>query len=539
MNEPSGQDKTAAPRLEAAGMASDFAVPVDPQLTKPKRILCSSDAWVLLASALVLVFAPSTRSLWIDEALVARMAMQPTFGEWLNLLLTDFFSEFLKPLYVFASWLFAHVLGTSEWALRAPNLVWLWGALLCFWRLAKTLGIPFLPVVFVCHPFVWFYADEARPYAMQICGGSMMLLALNSLNPLSGGPSGSWRPLTLFWAGSFLSCGASMLGVLATAAVGLTLVGLYWKKTVPSGLFLLSAPWLLLHAALGGYFAWKLIVYQGQTGAMLWPVSPANVVFALYEILGFLGLGPGRSELREVARAGGWRHAALSLIPYALGCLSLAGVYAVMGFRILSLDRLSRHRWLLLSCIVICLLTIALMFIGAKVAGWPFWGRHLAPILPFLILACALAIQGSKLVSRIALSIWIALLFCSALMLRFHPSHDKDNNREAARVAKEALGRGEKVWWVADPFSANYYHLATSTSHARPPKALLLENASPDTVSSQPPPDLVVFFKPEISDSHGAVADFLRRHNFTREGKVTGFSFWRPAGSLITTKEPQ
>ena len=146
-----------------------------------------TDSYLLfLWAALALVpLMPSSDSIWVDEAQTWRYARHATFADWRAEMASDRFSESQMPLGMFSAWVGARFLGTSEWAMRAPNMLWAAGSILIFAALGRALCQPFLPLLLAVQPYLWFYTNEARPYALQIFSGAVLLYGLYLFNKLN------------------------------------------------------------------------------------------------------------------------------------------------------------------------------------------------------------------------------------------------------------------------------------------------------------------------------------------------------------------
>ena len=82
-------------------------------------------ALLILFSSALLSLAPSHQSLWIDESLIARVAMASgDLSGWLQMTLHDPLSEFFKPGYTLSAFALSHLIGTSEYGFRMGNIVW-------------------------------------------------------------------------------------------------------------------------------------------------------------------------------------------------------------------------------------------------------------------------------------------------------------------------------------------------------------------------------------------------------------------------------
>ena len=135
--------------------------------------------WVcFIISAAAGLMMVTSESLWIDEGQTLRFASQPSFPDLLTTLLHSIKSEAQMPLGMLASWAGAKVLGVGEWQLRAVNLLWLGLAGMATGMSGRLLKLPALLLIFLIHPFLWFYVNEARPYAMQICAASWLVYVL-------------------------------------------------------------------------------------------------------------------------------------------------------------------------------------------------------------------------------------------------------------------------------------------------------------------------------------------------------------------------
>ena len=144
-----------------------------------KKMKFANNYSLFLWAALALVpLMPNSDSIWIDEAQTWRYARQPAFAGWRAEMASDKNSESQMPLGMFSAWVGARFLGTSEWAMRAPNMLWAAGSIFIFYLLGRSFNQPFLPLLLAVQPYLWFYANEARPYALQIFCGAILLYSL-------------------------------------------------------------------------------------------------------------------------------------------------------------------------------------------------------------------------------------------------------------------------------------------------------------------------------------------------------------------------
>lgn len=462
--------------------------------------------WGLVLCVVAMLFVTG-ESFWIDEITTASFVRQSDFNVFAHDLIRYSGSESQMPLYMTTAWLWTQLVGEGEWRLRAMNL--LWYALLLA-GLARWIGHRrqggWLLLMAGWHPFVLYYLNEARPYAMQIAGGAWLAVAVRSV--CAKRPDrGSWRS---FFLAAHLLCGSSLLGVFPLmAAFGIC--GVWW------GLHRVRPPmrvlWSWMAVAFsclpwGAYYAYTLL--RGSGGASVWHPGWKNMVFSVYELLGFAGLGPGRIALREMAQVGDFAE----MWSYLPGIFLLALVYAV-AFGAVIRYRGSRKALLCLPVSGVLALSFLLLVTAAGIAHWPFWGRHLAPLLPlFLILLFeAMDVLPWTRFRRMLLGSLLVGFIFSSLVLRFSPFHRKDAYRAAATVASVAVSKGQTVWWAAYPLGAEYYGLTHAYDNMQ--RVWTMENPTGEQLSKMPRPDMIVLSKPDLFDAHGAVRNRIDAGTFS------------------------
>ncbi len=477
----------------------------------------------LIASLVLIALAPSSDSLWIDEGHTARFVQASSFSEMLTSLVSDVNSQAQMPGFVTAAWASGRLLGTSEWALRAQNI--LWGALgvLFLWHAGRLLGTCAPPLLFAVSPFVWFYLDEARPYGMQLGGAAALAAAmvrLVCLRRLDGATAALW----LF--GGWVTCVASMLGAFPFGAA--TLVGLFliWRLRMPTdrkAIAVLAVCYAGL-AVVGAYYA--LSVLRGAGGARLWSVGLGNIGLSVYELFGFAGLGPGRIEIREAGREG--LTAVISLL--AESALPLALLACLLVTCALLVFRIRRQPWqvLFLACSTIVVMGFFFLAGAAALAKWPFWGRHLAPLLPFIIVAITATCLGTNLPIWVGRTVLVAIGVCwlaSSLSLRTMPRHAKDAYRQAATFAKSQLDANRTVWWAADEATGRYYNVPLSAEGTTGTARIVF---APDrkALDGIAVPDVIVLSRPDQFDERGAIREQLAAEGFRQTHRWIAFTVW-------------
>jgi hypothetical protein len=480
---------------------------------------------------------PNGQSLWIDEGFTIQYANLRNFPEFVDRLERDRGSEVLMPLGMLSTWVGASVLGTSEWRLRVVSAVWAGVAVALMWRIGVIVGLPWMALAFACHPFLWYYGAEVRPYSMTIAMSTGVLLGLVSVLYSEGDHPGDLWAMLLFGP---LLCATNILGVVpyAVSAALVLLVVLIRRRRLTAAEYVGSAISGAVIAGLGVYYLAALskgadTSWKGSP----WSFNVGNLSFSIYEMLGFAGFGPGRYELRQLALQGGVVEALGGLIrPTAVGVIGLVMIYGLclVGFWKLMRSRRSPQTFraaLAVGCVAVATLSVTVA--AFSMAGNSFWGRHLAAVLPFLVFLVVLAADwyagrawrgGANWVT------WalICLLVTSSLIVRFHPEHGRDDYRSASRYAKREAEKGQIVWWAADPRVAGYYGVPLCADEPALPHCIsYVTNKQAEFFATREVPDVVILSKPELHDRFASLRKYLESNNLVLATEFTAFQAYR------------
>ncbi len=470
-------------------------------------------------------------------------ARHDTFSGFADELREDQSTESQMPLGMFAFWSWCRVWGTGEFAMRSVNFVWAAIVLFAFARIGRQLSLPWLPLLFAVQPFVWYYMNYARTPLMQMAGGSLILagaLGYIRKNAVPDGIGGIFLCL-----GAILLSGANIYGLvpLAAVAIGLTVHGVWRRIKLPLTGKIVATLTLGAIALLGAYYV--LVFFRGgkHVGASLWVASPANLAFVIYEFLGFLGLGPGRQDLRAVIKGAATIDSIIIFLP---GLFLLAAGYVVAFSASIKswLTREaslpgghfppeSRPTWAMgliapwLMGLGVPLLSSLLLFLIATLGGLFFWGHHLAGAFPFWVLALGITLHwGTQGLWRPAgryafLGIFL-LLLASSLLIRFAPWHHHDDYRSAAKVAQVAAASGKNIWWFADHSGGNFYGISFAEGfNNRPGEIEFSMNRS-----AHGNPDIIILSRPDVFDSGRTTRKILSAQQYFRSNVFQAFEIW-------------
>ena len=294
----------------------------------------SSRVWSMAFGVLALVVcgvAISHQSFWIDEACTALKAGQPTLATWWQEMVTVKGSDLQMPLYMLFVWGWEKLVGLNEFALRAGNVPWfLLGLIVMVRVLASAPQLRMnLALVALSSPLVWYYLNEARPYAMQVGLSLVVFFALYQLALEQKKPRRERYWIIVLCLGSLVLAASNLLAMLW---LGAYLGAAIMSTSREHCLRLAREYWLalsltcLLLFVVGLYYLWTL--KAGGGAAKLETTDLKNVLFVAYELFGFSGLGPGRLDIRT-----GGLHIFLSWLPWLAVYGVVLLIVLVQGWR--------------------------------------------------------------------------------------------------------------------------------------------------------------------------------------------------------------
>ena len=458
-------------------------------------------------------------SLWIDESYTAYFASQESLSDLISVLTSWKGSEAQMPGYVLFIWLWAKLFGTSEIMLRLPNLLFMLMLIAVVWN-SPLSGNQKLTVI-IClliSPFVWYNINEARSTtALMAFGGSSIV----GVYYLVDSSSVSVRTIGKFilWFSIIAGVFINMLFFFHLPVIAWFLVIHFKEKGLSIRNFLLDS-WKVLTSAgiltvlIGFYYLNTL--QHGAGGAKESP-GVQNVAFVFYEFLGFSGLGPSRNALRATGLG--------SLSEFILPILALSVVWLLLFFLIWSAQQRALFRNFYLSSL---LLGLGLFGIGAFLAEFRFWGRHVAflfPLVPLFLSKLAYNDASHTWVKKSVIPAYCALivLWCfSAFHIRFDDYYQKEDYRGVISESMELTNADDAILWAADANTAQYYGLwFESTKHPAQWKkkrlGVLVANLDytelSKVVSSAGGKLLVASTKVDLYDRKGGIRLFLRDYH--------------------------
>jgi 4-amino-4-deoxy-L-arabinose transferase-like glycosyltransferase len=475
-------------------------------------------------------FRLGEQSLWIDEVLTWYSA-----GGVVPLGWTELRENVHGPLYSLLLHAWTRIAGDAEWAMRAPSA--LFGTLTVpamAWLAHRWLGREAaIPAAWLtaCSPFLIWYSQEARNYALLILCACLASAALIGLG----------RRLR----------GAETLAYLAAAAAGLLSnlsfvllapVHLWWwirpraeraarlrrLGIVAAGLALITSPWFLeafrlwdwnrLHPAREAPVAEAPL--RGQT-----TFHPGAVPFTAYTFSVGYGWGPPVREMRARGPLAAARTHAAAIAIAALICGSLA----LLGLR--ALARRGRLAETALWLIVPVLLVSYVASQNFKV----FHPRYLAVAAPVWLLLFAAAFADLRPRGRLLWGGALALLWSASLWNHYvDPRYGREDYRGAAALIRAEARPGDQVIAVYSVEPMEYYMRdalpvrAFGLGQVAAPRTL---DATLDAALASAPGSWIVLSRGEDLDPEDVFARRIaKRFPQAPAYRTTGVRIWRLPG---------
>lgn len=483
--------------------------------------------WPALFLVLIACVAVTNRSFWIDECVTAHVAHHKNLIEAWKEVVDLKIAEVQMPFFITYMWGFEKIFGDGEFALRIAGFpFFLLGMTLLVTALARRWQSLWAPMIATgLSPFVWYYLNEARLYTMQMGASAMVVAALIRLSdaPAATGKT-EQRWLRIYCAGLVLLSSISMLGEIWASAPLLAMVVMIPKERLIVWWRLYRtelAATLTILFLIGIYYLWSLT--QGARATAVGTTNLQTVLFIFYEQLGFTGLGSGRLELRELgARSLKPFVGGLALYASAMGAVLVAGIWAMWQ------ETPARKLMKLLGCL---LLPSLLILMAGLTMHFRVLGRHFTPLIIIVLLVVSTGLnrlwrQPGWAGKTVVVGLIVMTLF-SCLMVRLAPRHEKDNYRQAARFAQEALARNAVVWWNADSMAAEYYNVPLTTNgNVLRQKALLFIDPESREIASLPKADLIISSRPDVYDPRGNLSRYLKEENFRAKTNLVAFTLW-------------
>jgi len=474
----------------------------------------------ILSSLLIGAVAVTDQSLWIDEVNTAFKAVQPSLGDWWATMAREKGSDLQMPLYMLCAWVWDKIFGSSEYALRALNIPWFAVA-----AVAMTSIFPKNPrlqfsvlLLMLTNAFLWYYLSEARPYIVVFAFSATTVACLLRLLNTKAPPSwSSW--FRLFCVGVVGLCATNLIAVpfaIGAIAAAATWLGIEETRRKLCCFRCTIALTTMTLVALAAYYVWTL--RTGARASDVGKTGPRNLLFILYELSGVAGLGPGRLDLRE--------HGIVAYGPFLL--ILAVGLGAVVTLCLAGLSAFSRYsnlRYLSFFGLAVGLPLFVVLATGYA-GHMRLLGRHCMPLLPFILALFAVGLSrllvSSHLVYRGVAFLFVTIFAASALEIRLAQRHQRDDYRSAAAEARNAIGDGKKVWWVADGSAARFYKVPLDS-----PNLTLGANVNEESIGSLAAPDLVLLSKPDIYDPAGRIENFLHAHDFKVDRTLPAFKIFQ------------
>ncbi len=497
-----------------------------------------SSVILFLALTALASLSVTSQSLWYDEVFTAWLASQRSLGDLAHFVLGTKNSDIQWPLYLIFIWGWAKIFGVGEYALRSSNIPF---ALIFVsslgWTSLRVFGRPFLWTVFCISPFFLYYMNEARGYVpvMAMAAASVAALLAYFSDQQRFGRIAPWVCLSALT----VACGLLMLAVflipllLVCAFCSTTEKHLEWRAVLRDWRGALSATLPLL-LVLGDFYAWTVYADYGGKRSRL---GIANPGYALYEFMGYGGLGPPRYGLHgEIGL-----HTFLPYWPWLTAGV-LASLAAVIAIATLWRQSCARSQsWGLLAGLCT---GVALFLVAAALAHFRFWGRHLAVFFPPAVFWVIQLTSGIGISPRLRAKERLAFLFLAlvwaisdARLVLDHQYAKEDYRFAAAFALSEARRTGGEIAWAAPALGARYYGIELAPLHFDAPWPVKGQGRGAANWTNQQIRDyfgsrregsetILVLGRQDASDHYGAWAAAVKSSNAREIASPNSFNIY-------------
>lgn len=368
-------------------------------------------------------------SFWIDEGITYRVVSQG-FGRCVQSLadLSAGSAQCGMPLYILLECLWVQLMGTSEWAMRASNILFILPFLVYAAKSLQKLQLsPWYMALFALNSVCLYYLNEARPYALLLSMGMMFCYYVMLAD---------WRqPATLarMYVVFFLGMTTHMMFLFAYFAYLARCVFLWREGRLDVRLHLRTLLYFALPLlALAAYY---LYVFTAAHEVHHQGASPlSGILQILYAFGGFSGLALNRNHLKDrMFSLLQGEHVALILLLVAAYAGMLVFLLGKEGKRALTKEAgLPLYQWL--ACFLV---PLTLFFAGNILLKTRFWERHCIYLLPFMLIILCRLLQGMfacpRAVYRACAVGMVVMQLVSGGRLMLDPYYDKEDYQGVAR----------------------------------------------------------------------------------------------------------
>jgi hypothetical protein len=397
----------------------------------------------------------SSFSLWADEAwTLTEYGLQPNLASLFTSLSQSGGGDAQFPGYNLYIWGWIKIFGATEYSARIANLPLYFSAVLyCFLYLPRSCKFKIGFIALIClSPLAWFYLNEAR-YIISVFSFSMFSF-VSVISYFEGDEKNKKLNTYVFFSSIVL--GSAFMMLYAFYLILLAGLVYYYIREKKGNLQQLITQWkvpgiisFILLILIGCYYLYTLL--NGMGGTRLNP-SFKNIVFLLYEFLGFGGIGPSRDVLRESNLIDIHSIYFLLVMLFAFVYFVLVALFLI-NFKTVK-DKLSFYG------IFILIITFLIFYVFAESFQFKFLSRHLIFLyVPFTFFIYTIFYNCIKKSPRLGLFIIIAYssgILYSNYNIRFNPEYKKTNMVNAFNIVNKE-SKGLKVIWTEERDGFEYY----------------------------------------------------------------------------------
>jgi len=382
-------------------------------------------------------------SFWGDELSTAMLASLDTIPDLLDRLQNWAGSESQMPLFVISIWSWAKCFGISEIALRSFNifiiLLFLSYCLYVMQQLnsyeQKILKVSLW--IAIVSPFILYNINEARV--------NISLFAFAYICFISLYVGIKYQNHKHFYICLISLClGYAFNMLFAFIVPSLLIMAFFLDKKLFFSRWKSLLAGIVICIFISLYYIWT--INNGKGGAIENP-GIKNIAFSLYQFLGFEGMGPDKNTIRLSANL-------LSTIhPYIITLLIFILSYLCLLSNLYNIKKNNK---------ILCLLAVSfsIFFLGAYLAHFRFWGRHIIIFYPLWCLSLAIyivRIWNNSNIGKASVVFFTFAVVVSSVRTVFFDCYKKENIKGTIAYINKINTKGLGVFYDGVTYQVDGY----------------------------------------------------------------------------------
>ncbi|MDR3137280.1 MAG: glycosyltransferase family 39 protein [Tannerellaceae bacterium] len=435
----------------------------------------------IVAAILILVFSVNDYSLWIDEMQTYGIVFESDFFKTLSTIWNTTGSVGGMPLFFILEWFWTQLFGYSEIAMRSINIPFAIVYFIFSYKIIRYVKEPtWLCLLFFFNPLFIYYMNEARPYIMLLCMGSVFSYLLFCCD--------TNRYKTLFWLHVSFLIGLlthMMFGFIIILYITHCITSIRQRKLMLQQHLVMGSAFLLPYFAVLYHYGNVMIgaAELGGTGELS-AGGLSSIAQIVYYLAGFGGLALSRNDLRAMMLS----HLSIEHVVFSI--LLIAGYFTL--FLYILKNKAGKNN-AIQTLFLPALITLGVFCISNIILETRFWERHVIYLLPVILLSLCTILKAmsasGKWLYRIGAGLIVISLFVSSFNTMFNQYYRKENYKAVAACIKD-MGAGTFLL-QGDAQIYSYYGINVDEKQVLMINNISIEELDAIVMAKYPPPPCI------------------------------------------------